>query len=81
MNFVKKITKLYSLSQSDEFAYKLNSILKTKIKVKIGPRRSGDSQKLISNIDKFYNLFKWKPKFNDIKKILDTAVKWEKKFK
>ena len=59
----------------------LNSILKTKIKVKIGPRRSGDSQKLISNIDKFYNLFKWKPKFNDIKKILDTAVKWEKKFK
>jgi len=26
----------------------LNSILKTKIKVKIGPRRSGDSQKLIS---------------------------------
>ena len=59
----------------------LNSILKTKIKVKIGPRRSGDSQKLISNIDKFYNLFKWNPKFNDIKKILDTAVKWEKKFK
>ena len=59
----------------------LNSILKKKIKVKIGPRRSGDSQKLISNIDKFYNLFKWKPKFNDIKKILDTAVKWEKKFK
>ena len=59
----------------------LNSILKTKIKVKIGPRRSGDSQKLISNIDKFYNLFKWKPKFNDIKKILDTAVKWEKKIK
>ena len=59
----------------------LNSIIKTKIKVKIGPRRSGDSQKLISNIDKFYNLFKWKPKFNDIKKILDTAVKWEKKFK
>ena len=59
----------------------LNSILKTKIKVKKGPRRSGDSQKLISNIDKFYNLFKWKPKFNDIKKILDTAVKWEKKFK
>ena len=59
----------------------LNSILKTKIKVKIGPRRSGDSQKLISNIDKFYNLFKWKSKFNDIKKILDTAVKWEKKIK
>ena len=59
----------------------LNNIIKTKIKVKIGPRRSGDSQKLISNIDKFYNLFKWKPKFNDIKKILDTAVKWEKKFK
>ena len=59
----------------------LNSILKTKIKVKIGPRRSGDSQKLISNIDKFYNLFKWKPKFNDIKKILDTAIKWEKKIK
>ena len=59
----------------------LNSILKTKIKVKIGPRRSGDSQKLISNIDKFYNLFKWKPKFNAINITVYTAVKWEKKFK
>ena len=31
MNFVKKITKLYSLSQSDEFAFKLNEILKPKV--------------------------------------------------
>jgi len=31
MNFIKKITKLYSLSNSDEFAYKLNDILKPKV--------------------------------------------------
>ena len=31
MNFVKKITKLYSLSESDEFASKLNDILKPKV--------------------------------------------------
>ena len=59
----------------------LNSILKDDINVKIGPRRPGDSKMIISNVDKFKKNFKWQPKHDDIKKILKTAIDWEKKLK
>ena len=56
----------------------LNDILENDIKVKIGPRRSGDSQMIVANVEKFKNYFKWEPKHNDIKKILQTSIDWEK---
>ena len=58
-----------------------NEILDKEILYKIGPRRPGDSKMLVSNPDKFTNFFLWKPKFNDLKYILTTALKWEKKIK
>ena len=64
-----------------EIIKNLNEILEKDIKSKIGPRRPGDSRMIISNIDKFQKYFKWQPKFNDIKKILSSAVDWEKKLK
>ena len=57
----------------------LNNLLEKDINVKIGPRRPGDSKMIISNVDKFKKYFKWQPKHNDIKKILKTAIDWEKK--
>ena len=57
----------------------LNSLLEEDIKVKTGPRRPGDSKLIISNVDKFKTYFKWKPKHNNIKNILKTAIDWEKK--
>ena len=56
----------------------LNDLLENDIKVKIGPRRSGDSQMIVANVEKFKNYFKWEPKHNDIKKILQTSIDWEK---
>ena len=64
-----------------EIIQNLNDILKKDINSKIGPRRPGDSMMIVSNIDKFQNYFKWQPKFNDIKKILSSSIKWEKKLK
>lgn len=64
-----------------EIIKNLNDILEKDIKSKIGPRRPGDSRMIISNIDKFQKYFKWQPKFNDIKKILSSAVDWEKELK
>lgn len=64
-----------------EIIKNLNDILEKDIKSKIGPRRPGDSRMIISNIYKFQKYFKWQPKFNDIKKILSSAVDWEKKLK
>ena len=57
----------------------LNSLLEEDINVKTGPRRIGDSKMIISNVDKFKKYLKWQPKHNDIKKILRTAIEWEKK--
>ena len=49
------------------------------MRVDIGSRRLGDSQKIISNVDKFMTKFDWKPKYNDLKYILKTAYEWEKR--
>ena len=64
-----------------EIIKNLNDILEEDIDSKVGPRRPGDSKMIVSNIDKFQKLFNWQPKFNDIKKILSSAVEWEKKLK
>tara|TARA_B100000927_G_C16291094_1_gene399522 strand:- start:221 stop:664 length:444 start_codon:yes stop_codon:yes gene_type:complete len=62
-----------------EIIQNLNDILEKDINSKIGPRRPGDSKMIVSNIDKFQKYFKWQPQFNDIKKILNSAINWEKK--
>jgi len=56
-----------------------NLIYENKIKFKYDERRPGDSEKLISNVDKLHQHIKWKPKFDDLKFIIKTAVDWEKK--
>ena len=57
-----------------------NTIIKKKIFYSIGPRRFGDSERLVANNNKFKKYFSnWKPKFNNIKKILETSLRWEKK--
>ena len=54
-------------------------IYKKKIKIKILPKRKGDLPKVISNSKKIKKFFKWKPKFNSIKRMLTDTVKWELK--
>ena len=57
----------------------LNNLLETNIKYEIGPRRDGDIEHSISNPEKFIKIMSWKPKFNDLKYILKTAISWEEK--
>ena len=57
----------------------LNNLIKTNIKVEIGPRREGDSECIVSNPEKFIKIMSWKPKFNNLKYILETAISWEEK--
>ena len=56
-----------------------NKIYDNKIKFEFDKRRAGDSEKLISNVDKLHQHIHWKPKFDDLKLIIKTAVDWEKK--
>ena len=56
-----------------------NKIYNNKIKFEYDKRRPGDSEKLISNVDKLHKHINWKPKFDDLTLIIKTAVEWEKK--
>tara|TARA_B100000029_G_scaffold496998_1_gene564066 strand:+ start:837 stop:1817 length:981 start_codon:yes stop_codon:yes gene_type:complete len=42
-------------------------------------RRPGDIAQVYANNKKFKKILKWKPKYNNIKKILQSSIKWEKK--
>ena len=56
----------------------INKILKRKIPYKIGPRRDGDVEQIIADTKKFNKFFSWQPKNNSLKKIINTALAWEK---
>jgi len=58
-----------------------NKILNKKIKSKIGPRRPGDSKMVVADPTKFNKTLNWKPKFNKLDYILQTAYDWEKRIK
>ena len=64
-----------------EVVDKFNEILERKITFEIGPRRDGDSQMIVADPSKFNKFFGWKPKFNDLKYIVQTAIDWERKIK
>ncbi len=62
-----------------DILYSANNILKNKINYSIGPRRPGDSAYIVSNPNKFKKITGWKPKNESIKKIIFSAIQWEKK--
>ena len=53
--------------------------LKKNVKVKYQKRRPGDVAQIYANTSKIKKILKWKPKYNDIKKIIISAINWEKK--
>ena len=57
----------------------LNKIINKNLETTIGPRRPGDSELIVSNVEKFMKYFSWKPKHNSLNYILKTAISWEKK--
>ena len=43
------------------------------------PNRKGDMIKVISNNSKLKKFIKWKPKFNNLNKIVKSCITWERK--
>ena len=41
------------------------------------PKRSGDIAQVYANTKKFQKILKWIPKYNNINKIIKSAIKWE----
>ena len=58
-----------------------NKLLSKKINIKYGPRRKGDAEFLVSNIEKLKQTIDWKPKYNKLDYIIKTAINWEDKLK
>ena len=56
-----------------------NKLYKNSINFNFDQRRPGDSEQLVSNVDKLHQHFDWMPKYNDLNLIIQTAVNWEKK--
>lgn len=46
------------------------------LKVKVGSRRPGDANELVADSSKFQKEFNWKPKYSDLKTIVESAWKW-----
>ena len=55
--------------------------IKKNLIVKYQKRRPGDIAQVYSNTKKLNQLLKWKSKYNDINKIIKSAINWEKKLK
>tara|TARA_Y100001936_G_scaffold164929_1_gene161034 strand:- start:317 stop:1300 length:984 start_codon:yes stop_codon:yes gene_type:complete len=56
-----------------------NKIYQNKIIYKFSNRREGDVEKLIAETSKMLKYIEWKPKHNDLEKIIQSSVQWEEK--
>ena len=79
-----QISKIYNIGNSVGFS--VREIIKTteevtqiKIKTKIEPRRQGDPAQLVANNQKIKDELNWNAQYSDLKTIISTAWKWEKK--
>mgnify|MGYP001270726860 CR=1 FL=1 len=45
--------------------------------IKYKPRRIGDVDKVYADVKKIKSILRWKPKYNNIRKIIKSSVKWE----
>tara|TARA_B100001173_G_scaffold92486_1_gene79998 strand:+ start:2885 stop:3880 length:996 start_codon:yes stop_codon:yes gene_type:complete len=81
-----KKSKIFNCGYGKGFSIKdvinsMNNIIPKKIPILIGNRRLKDIKFSVANINKFNKHFKWKPKYNNLRYILKTALAWESKLK
>ena len=85
MNYLNKIRKSFIVNCGYGRGYSVKEVVnifkrnKKNLSIKYEKRRSGDIAQVFSNTKKFQSLFKWKPKYNNINKIIKSAINWEKK--
>ena len=85
LNYLKNKKKSILLNCGYGVGYSVKEIvniykkLKNNVRIQFKKRRPGDIAEVYSNTNKFYKLLKWKPRHNDIKKIISSAINWERK--
>ena len=53
--------------------------IKKNTQINFMSRRPGDISQVFSDTKKFNEILKWKPKYNNINKIIRSAINWERK--
>ena len=53
--------------------------IKKSVEIQYQKRRPGDIAQVYANAKKFKKILRWKPKYNNIKLIIKSAIRWEKK--
>ncbi len=87
ISYLKKKQKSFTLNCGYGKGYSVKQIvdiykkIKKNTEIKYQERRPGDVAQVYANIKKFNKILKWKPKYNNIKLIIQSAIKWEKKLK
>lgn len=66
----------FSVKEVVELARKVTGV---DIKAEIAPRREGDPAVLIASSEKAQKELEWKPRYNDLGTIIETAWNWHKK--
>jgi UDP-glucose 4-epimerase len=87
LNYLKKNEKSFILNCGYGKGYSVQQIVNifekiTKVvDVSYQKRRSGDIAQVYANTKKFKKILRWRPKYNNINLIIQSAIKWEKKLK
>ena len=87
LNYLQKKEKSFVLNCGYGKGYSVKQITDIFKKIKKGvdvcyqKRRPGDIAQVYANTKKFKKILRWKPKYNNIKLIIQSAIQWEKKLK
>jgi UDP-glucose 4-epimerase len=86
-SYLEKNKKSFTLNCGYGKGYSVKQIvniykkIKKNTEVQYHERRPGDVASVYANTKKFKKILKWKPRYNNIKLIIQSAIKWEKKLK
>ena len=85
LNYLQKKQKSFILNCGYGKGYSVQQIvnifkkIKKDVEVQYQIRRLGDIAQVYANTKKFKKILKWRPKYNNIKLIIQSAIKWKKK--
>ncbi len=57
----------------------VEQVAELKLDIREEPRRAGDPPTLIATADRIREVLGWQPKFDDLKKIVESSLNWERK--
>ena len=85
LNYLEKNKKSFIFNCGYGKGYSVQQIvnifkkIKKEVEIQYQDRRPGDIAQVYADTKKFKKILMWKPKYNNIKKIILSAIRWEKK--